>query len=127
MPLARHGFGGYLKGSPYNLARIFSRPWRKVRLTLDLAHMQTHMDPLAFLSQVRPDWICHVHLSDNHPSKTHLPLGKGQLPVLELLEHLAPFYRGIVSLEGIKPGEGEMLLAQNMAYLRDHGLAGRPH
>ena len=109
------------------LARIHSRPWRKVKLTLDVAHTQTHRAPLVFLSQVQPEWICHVHLSDNPPSTTHLPLGKGELPVVDLLDRLGIIYRGMVSLEGIRPGEGEKLLAEYTAFLRDHGFAGSPH
>jgi sugar phosphate isomerase/epimerase len=108
--------------TPPDIARIFSRTWKRTRLTLDLAHTQTHMDPLAFLKQVRPEWIGHVHLSDNSPSKTHLPFGRGELPVPEVLRALAGVYDGIVSLEGYVPGEGEAVLAHNMAYLREHGL-----
>ena len=108
---------------PQDMARLLERPWRNIGLTLDLAHMQTHMDPLSFLRQVRPGWIYHVHLSDNNPTSTHLPLGRGQLPVADLLKTLLTFYDGIVSLEGYVPGEGEKLLQHNMDYLRTHGFA----
>ena len=111
---------------PQDISRIFSHPWKRTRLTLDLAHTQTHMAPSAFLAQVRPEWIGHVHLSDNSPSKTHLPFGHGQLPVPEVLRALEKVYEGIVSLEGYVPGEGESLLAHNMAYLRTHGFVQRP-
>jgi len=37
------------------------------------------MDPASYLKQIRSEWICHVHLSDNAPSATHLPLGRGNL------------------------------------------------
>jgi sugar phosphate isomerase/epimerase len=107
---------------PQDLARLFARPWRHVRLTLDLAHTQTLMDPLSYLKQIQHDWICHVHLSDNAPSATHLPLGKGHLPVPKIVKALGRVYNGIVSLEGYAPGEGEKLLAENMAYLRRHKL-----
>jgi sugar phosphate isomerase/epimerase len=108
---------------PKDLARLFTRPWRHVRLTLDLAHTQTLMDPLSYLRQIRHEWICHVHLSDNAPSATHLPLGKGDLAVPKVLKALGRVYNGIVSLEGYTPGEGERLLSENMAYLREHKLA----
>jgi len=36
---------------------------------------------------------------------------------------LSRVYSGIVSLEGYTPGQGERLLAENMAYLRRHKLA----
>ena len=103
---------------PQDLARLFARPRRHVRLTLDLAHTRTLMDPLSYLKQIKPDWICHVHLSDNAPASTHLPLGRGHLPVTEVLKALGRVYHGIVSLEGYTPGEGEKLLSENMAYLR---------
>lgn len=108
--------------TPSDLARIFGQPRARVRLALDLAHTQTHMHPVAFLQQVRPEWIGHVHLSDNSPSKTHLPLGRGELPVPEVLRALGEVYEGSVSLEGHVPGEGEATLAHNMAYLREHGF-----
>ena len=108
---------------PEDLTRLFSRPRRHVRLTLDLAHTQTLMDPVSFLKQIRPDWICHVHLSDNAPSATHLPLGRGDLAVPKVLKALGRVYNGIVSLEGYTPGEGERLLSENMTYLREHKLA----
>ena len=108
--------------SPEDVARIFLHPWHHIRLTLDLAHTPTAMDPFAYLKQINPEWIGHVHLSDNAPSTTHLPLGRGQLPVVELLRILGRFYDGIVSLEGIEPGVGEQLLSHNMAYLHQHGF-----
>ena len=55
--------------------------------------------------------------------ETHLPLGKGNLAVPKVLKSLGTVYNGIVSLEGYTPGEGERLLAENMAYLRKHKLA----
>jgi sugar phosphate isomerase/epimerase len=80
------------------------------------------MDPLSYLNQMRAEWICHVHFSDHTPSTTHLPLGQGQLQVVEILKALSRIYRGIVSLEGYNPGEGEELLTHNMEYLRHHGF-----
>jgi sugar phosphate isomerase/epimerase len=108
--------------SPEDVARLFEHPRRSIRLTLDLAHMATVMDPSSYLREIKADWIGHVHLSDNSPAATHLPLGRGQLRVVELVEALSHVYDGIISLEGFNPGEGEALLAHNMAYLRQHGL-----
>jgi sugar phosphate isomerase/epimerase len=108
---------------PQDLARLFAHPWRHVRLTLDLAHTQTLMGPLSYLKQIQHDWICHVHLSDNAPSATHLPLGRGHLSVSKIVKALGRVYDGTVSLEGYSPGEGERLLAENMAYLHKHKLA----
>jgi sugar phosphate isomerase/epimerase len=107
---------------PEDVARLFSHSWKNVRLTLDLAHTATVMDPVSYLNQMRTEWVCHVHFSDNTPSTTHLPLGQGQLRVVEILESLSHIYDGIVSLEGYSPGEGEKLLIHNMEYLRRHGF-----
>jgi sugar phosphate isomerase/epimerase len=109
---------------PQDLGRLFNHSWQKVRLTLDLAHMQTHMDALTYLRQIQPQWICHIHLSDNDPTTTHLPLGHGQLPISDLLNDLRTHYDGIISLEGYVPGEGERILTENMAYLRRLGFTG---
>lgn len=111
--------------TPQDIECLLAHPWRNIRLTLDLAHMQTLMDAMTYLKQVKPEWICHVHLSDNNPGTTHLPLGHGQLPVAELLTELATHYSGIVSLEGYQPGEGEALLAHNVTYLLEHGFIDR--
>lgn len=111
---------------PEDLVRLFGHPWKHIRLTLDLAHTATVMDPLSYLNQIRAEWICHVHLSDNGPSATHLPLGRGQLPVAEILKALRCIYDGIVSIEGYTSGEGEKLLTHNMAYLRHHGFVEPP-
>jgi sugar phosphate isomerase/epimerase len=107
---------------PADVARLLEPPRRHLCLTLDLAHTQTHMDPLAYVKQIPAQWIGHVHLSDNGPSATHLPLGQGELPVEALLKALGRVYSGIVSLEGYIPGKGESLLSDNMHYLRRHGL-----
>jgi sugar phosphate isomerase/epimerase len=109
---------------PADVARLFAHPRGRLRLTLDLAHTRTIMDPFSYLREIRPEWIGHVHLSDNDPSATHLPLGHGRLPIAEILAALGRIYDGIVSLEGYNPGEGENLLAANMDYLRQDGLAG---
>lgn len=107
---------------PADVAGIFAIPHRHLRLTLDLAHTRTLMDPLVYLSQIRNEWIGHVHLSDNDLSATHLPLGHGRLQIVPILEALGHFYEGIVSLEGYDPGKGENLLDGNIAYLRACGL-----
>jgi sugar phosphate isomerase/epimerase len=111
---------------PADVARLLTRSFKHIGLTLDLAHTQTVMDPLSYLAEIRAEWICHVHLSDNAPSATHLPLGRGRMAVETVLRALGKLYDGIVSLEGYIPGEGETLLANNMAYLRERGMAADP-
>ena len=108
---------------PRDAARLFARPRRRLGLTLDLAHTRTCGDPFQYLSEIRPEWIGHIHLSDSSDAATHLPLGCGVLPIAAMLAALSGSYSGVVSLEGYRPGEGERLLAANMAYLQRHGLA----
>jgi sugar phosphate isomerase/epimerase len=103
---------------PEDVAALFKTPYRCLRLTLDLAHARTFMDPVAYLGQIRTEWIGHVHLSGNSAAATHLPLGEGRMEIRPLLAALGRVYAGIVSLEGYRPGEGESLLRRNRDFLR---------
>lgn len=107
---------------PADAALLMATSWQQIGLTIDVAHMNTHGDPLWFLQQLEPDWILHVHLSDNAPRQTHLPLGEGEIDIPTVLSALSQDYDGIISLEGYSPGRGDALLAQNMAYLRQAGV-----
>ncbi len=107
---------------PKDAARLMQLPFEHVGLTVDLAHLNTHGDPLKLLSRLDPEWISHVHLSDNSPERVHLPLGQGILDVGVVLEAVARFYRGVVSIEGSIPGQGETLLLNNMTFLRKLGF-----
>jgi sugar phosphate isomerase/epimerase len=93
-----------------------------VGLTVDIAHMNTHGDPLTFLQALDPVWIYHVHLSDNAPHRVHLPLGDGEMELGVVLEAVAKVYQGIVSIEGSMLGQGEFLLQRNRDYLRKLGF-----
>ena len=106
---------------PEDAAALLSLPLRQVGLTVDIAHMNTHGDPLTLLGALDPAWIWHVHLSDNAPHRVHLPLGEGQMDLGAVLKALEEVYAGIVSIEGSVPEEGEMLLARNMDYLNALG------
>ncbi len=108
---------------PDDAARLMAEPWRAVGLTVDLAHLNTHGDPVTLLSALQADWITHVHLSDNAPHQVHLPLGAGTMDLAAALAAVAQVYAGLVSIEGSVPGAGERLLAANMAYLREIGFA----
>jgi sugar phosphate isomerase/epimerase len=106
---------------PGDASRLMGQQFKTLGLTIDIAHMNTHMDPVAFLAQIKPHWINHVHLADNAPWRVHLPLGEGQIDIDGVLTELAKIYSGIVSLEGSIPGQGEALLAGNMSVLRKLG------
>ena len=64
---------------PKHATRLIENPLKQIGLTVDVAHMNTHMDPVKFLCQLEPEWITHAHLSDNAPDQVHLPLGEGQV------------------------------------------------
>jgi sugar phosphate isomerase/epimerase len=108
---------------PEDAARLMSASWRSLGLTVDLAHLNTHGDPPRLLADLAPPWITHVHLSDNAPTRVHLPLGAGTMDLGAALAAIARVYDGIVSIEGSTPGQGVSLLAENMACLRQLGYA----
>lgn len=106
---------------PSDAARLMALPLERVGVTIDVAHMNTHMDPVDYLARIEPKWIKHVHLADNAPWRVHLPLGEGQIDIGAVLTKLAEIYRGIVSIEGSVPGKGEKLLERNMGVLSKLG------
>lgn len=108
-------------GMPADAQRVMEAGFENIGLTVDLAHLNTHDDPLKLLGQLQPEWIVHVHLSDNAPWRVHLPLGEGQMDIGSALDALEQRYQGIVSIEGSQPGEAESLLARNQDYLRKLG------
>lgn len=108
---------------PEDAVRLMAHPFERLKLTVDLAHLNTHGDPPALLEQIQPAWIAHAHLSDNAPHRVHLPLGEGEMDVASALAALEQRYDGLVSIEGSIPGEGEMVLKRSLTYLRKLGFA----
>jgi sugar phosphate isomerase/epimerase len=106
---------------PGDAARLMKTPFKRIGLTVDVAHLSTHGDAAQLLGQIEPSWITHIHLSDSVPWQIHLPLGEGRLALGPILEAIPAGYRGLVSLEGSVPGRGETVLRQNMAYLKKLG------
>ncbi len=107
--------------SPGDAARMMKTSFKRIGLTVDLAHLSTHGDAADLLRQIEPSWITHIHLSDSVPWQIHQPLGEGRLAIGPILEAIPAGYRGLVSLEGSVPGRGETVLRQNMAYLKKLG------
>jgi sugar phosphate isomerase/epimerase len=103
---------------PEDLQRLFTRDWKTIGLTIDLAHAQTVMAPRDYLAQIPAGRIVHAHCSDNSPHQTHLPLGRGTLDLRAALTALGKKYDGIVILEGYVPGQGERIVPANAEYLR---------
>lgn len=103
--------------------KLMTTTWKWIKLTVDVAHMNTVGEPLSFLAEIPPQWIGHVHLSDNDSRQTHLPLGVGQVPLAELLTALDRIYAGVVNLEGYVPGQGTEVLTTNLTYLKRLGFA----
>ncbi len=107
---------------PSDAARLMEENLPRIGLTVDIAHMNTHMPPIKFLQAINPEWIVHAHLSDNARWRVHLPLGEGNIDLFAVLNFLGQIYYGVVSIEGSVPGQGEELLRRNFAYLNKLGL-----
>ncbi len=108
---------------PADVERMLTSKRKRVGVTLDVAHAYTHMDPVSFISAIRPEWITHVHLSDGDQVSTHLPLGRGKIDIQAALTTLRSRYDGIVSIEGYVPGRGDEVARANIEYLRERGWA----
>lgn len=112
--------------TPEDAGRLMAHNWRSVGLTVDIAHLNTFGDPVKLLDAIDPDWIAHVHLSDNADHTTHLPLGWGEVDLSGALAALHTGYDGLVNLEGYVSGRGEEVLHANLNYLRHLGYAHAP-
>ena len=110
---------------PSDAKRLMAGAYQNLGLTVDLAHLNTHGNPIDLLEQINPDWISHVHLSDNTPQRVHLPLGTGKMDIGGLLHALTDRYSGLVSIEGSVPERGIQLLEQNFTYLEKLGYVRR--
>ena len=106
---------------PSDAARLMETSWQQIGLTVDVAHLNTHGDPVELLNQLEPTWIWHVHLSDQTPTQAHVPLGRGEMDLPRVLTAIRRIYSGIVSVEGYVPDQGRAVLAHNIACLRRLG------
>lgn len=107
---------------PDDAARLMAAQLPNISLTVDIAHMNTHMHPVKFLRALEPAWILHTHLSDNAPWQVHLPLGEGKIDLFAVLTYLEEIFSGVVSIEGSVPAQGEGLLRRNITYLNKLGI-----
>ena len=107
---------------PKDVIDIMSIGWKKIRLTFDIAHSYTVMEPTDYLKKINPDWIGQVHLSDGNSTNTHLPLGEGEINIVKTLKKLEEVYSGNVVIEGYIPGKGLETAALNYKYLSEKGL-----
>lgn len=106
---------------PEDVEYMLNREWRNIKLTFDIAHSYTAMEPVEYLKRIRKNWICHVHLSDGSQATTHLPLGNGNIDIDSTLKALNTFYKGLVIIEGYVPGNGKKVVRENFNYLKKHG------
>jgi len=106
---------------PEDLEYMLNREWQNIKLTFDIAHSYTVMEPVEYLKRLRKNWTCHVHLSDGSPETTHLPLGNGNIDIDSTLKVLNTFYNDLVIIEGYIPGNGKEVVKKNFNYLKKHG------
>lgn len=106
---------------PEDANELMNNDWKNLKLTLDVAHARTVMDPVDFINQLKSEDIAHIHLSDSDSGHTHLPLGRGDTDIASILEALSRFYEGIIIIEGYVPGLGDSVLTDNYRYLLDNG------
>jgi len=104
--------------APEYVQSMLEKGWKKIGLTLDIAHAFTLMDPIPYMRKINKSWIYHVHISDAAPGKTHIPLGEGNIDINSILRELNEFYNGLVIIEGYVPGEGERIVRENYRYLK---------
>lgn len=107
---------------PEDINNFMSQGWKNIKLTFDIAHAYTVMKPYEYLKIINKDWIGHVHLSDGNEGHTHLPLGEGNIDVVETLNYLNSFYSGNVVIEGYIPGRGYETALSNYKYLLENGF-----
>jgi len=107
--------------TPEDVINLMRQSWKNLKLTIDIAHARTVMDPSEFLNSLNHEWITHIHLSDSSASRPHLPLGKGDSEINKALKTLSEFYRGVIIIEGYLPGRGDEVIADNVSYLRENG------
>ena len=102
-------------------------------VTMDLSHTATARSDAMAMVHALGDRLAHVHLADGSGSTTlkdeHLPPGRGNQPCAEFLEHIAQSgYAGAVALEvGTRRQDRtgrEAVLAESLAFARDHLAAG---
>lgn len=84
-------------------------------ITLDIAHLYTLGDALAYAGDLRK--IVNVHISDAAPSKMHLPIGDGAITFMgDTLGHLmTKGYDGALVVEGSFPGVERETSRNNLA------------
>lgn len=106
---------------PQEVADLMSQGYENIRLTIDIAHASTLMDPVAYIDSIKRQWIAHIHISDGSTEHTHLPLGEGNLPLERVLSSLSEFYEQAVIIEGYDPGRADEITRANYHYLASRG------
>ncbi|HDI02334.1 MAG TPA: sugar phosphate isomerase/epimerase, partial [Ignisphaera sp.] len=92
----------------------------RVRMTFDIAHANTYMNPIEYYYKVK-EYVVHVHLSNNYGQKTprvHMPLYEGTIDIVELLKIFHKHgYRGKLVIEGGAYESLKNQVSKNIEYL----------
>ncbi len=107
--------------TPGDLHNLFNRTWKRIGLTLDIAHANTLEDPIDYIKKIDKEWIWHIHISDAAPGRTHIPLGRGSIKINRIIKNLKEFYNGLIIIEGYIPSEGEEIAKENYCFLESSG------
>lgn len=82
-------------------------------LTLDIAHLLFNHKPVRL--DGLEDVVRHVHLSGSTHTLVHVPLGEALYDLRPALQALAPFYTGMVAIEGYAAGREMETVEANRA------------
>jgi len=98
-----HGYGNDLCIWPEELLFVMERIREPVKVTLDLAHLETipHINYEEYIYTLK-NWIAHCHVADvKDKQHIYLPIGSGTVRFDEAFEHLRKIgYKGFFIIEG---------------------------
>lgn len=92
-----------------------------LKVTVDIAHLQTLGDPVALLEEMKDLPVANVHISQTSEKELHLPLfdKSGLIDYTKIFNCLKSFYDGAVIVEGYKKGEGKQFAQESIKWYKN--------
>lgn len=92
-----------------------------LKVTIDIAHLQTWGDAVALLEEARTLPIANVHISQTSEGGLHLPLfdTSGLIDYVKIFHCLNCFYSGAVVVEGYKKGQGKEIAQRSIEWYKN--------